>query len=80
MAGITIEQAQAQLTIWLAASTAVASGQQYEIDAGNGSRRMLRRADAAEVRQQIDFWQGKVMELTPASAGGRRRTRYVVPE
>lgn len=79
MAGITLEQAKAQLDTWLAASTAVATNQEYEIETGNG-RRKLRRADAGEIRQQIAFWDGWVKRLTPASAGGRRRTRYVVPE
>lgn len=79
MAGITIEQAEAQLTAWIAASTAVASSQSYEIDTGNG-RRKLTRADAAEIRQMITFWDSKVKELTPASSGGKRRTSYVVPD
>ena len=78
-AGITLAQAQAQLDTWLAANTSVASGQEYEIDTGSGSRR-LKRADAAEIRQQIDYWDGKVKALTPAAGGGRRRTRYVVTE
>lgn len=80
MAGITLEVAQAQLTVWLAASTAVASGQEYEIDAGNGSRRRLKRVDAAEIREQLNYWSGMVARLTPSGAGGRRRTYYVVPE
>ncbi len=79
MAGITLQQAQAQLDIWLAANTAVASGQEYEIDTGSGRRR-LRRADAAEIRQQLDYWDARVRALTPSAAGGRRRTRYIVPE
>ena len=79
MAGITLAQAQAQLDTWLAASTAVASGQMYEIETGNG-RRKLQRADAMEIRQQVSFWDQKVKALTPAASGGRRRTRYVVPE
>lgn len=79
MAGITLDQAQAQLDTWLAANSAVASGQEYEIDTGSGRRR-LKRADAAEIRQQIDYWDGKVKSLTPSSGGGRRRTRYVVTE
>jgi len=79
MAGITLAQAQAQLDTWLAADTAVASGQEYEIDTGSGRRR-LKRADAAEIRQRVDYWDGKVKLLTPASAGGRRRVRYVVSE
>lgn len=79
MAGITIEQAEAQLAAWLAASTAVASSQSYEIDTGNG-RRKLTRADAEMVLNQVKFWQSKVDALTTAAAGGRRRLRYVVPE
>lgn len=72
MAGITLEQAQAQLENWLAASTAVATSQSYSI----GSR-SLTRADASEIREQIDYWQNQVNRL---SAGGSRKTRYVVPE
>ncbi|WP_425065609.1 DUF6148 family protein [Reyranella sp.] len=79
MAGITLAQAQAQLDAWMAASTAVTTGQEYEIDTGSGRRR-LKRADAAEIRQQISFWDGQVKSLTPAAVGGRRRTRYIVPE
>jgi hypothetical protein len=79
MAGITLEQAEAQLALWLAASAAVAASQSYEIDTGNGSRK-LQRADAAEIRQQVTFWQTQVQSLTPVGAGGRRRTRYIVPE
>ncbi|MFH2074948.1 MAG: DUF6148 family protein [Pseudomonadota bacterium] len=63
MAGITLAQAQAQLTAWLAASTAVASGQAYSI-----AGRSLTRANAAEIRNQIEFWDGKVKTLT---RGGR---------
>jgi hypothetical protein len=78
MAGITLAQAQAQLDAWLAASTAVAANQEYEIDSGN-VRRRLKRADAAEILAQITYWQGMVQSLTPPSLGGRRRVRYVVP-
>lgn len=79
MAGITLEQAQAQLDAWLSASTAVASSQSYEIDTGNG-RRKLTRADAEQIRMMIAYWQNKVNELTSSSAGGRKRTRYVIPD
>ena len=77
MAGITLEQAQAQLDLWLAANIKIAGNQSYEIDTGNG-RRKLTRANPAEVQEQIEFWDRKVKELTPASGGGKRRTRYVV--
>ena len=79
MAGITLEEAETQLANWIAASTAVSSSQQYEIDTGNG-RRVLRRADAGEIRQMIDYWDSTVKRLAGLSGGGRRRTRYVVPE
>ena len=79
MAGITLAQAQARLDSWLAAHAAVASAQSYEIETGNG-RRKLTRADAEQIRTNIDYWQAKVTALTPTSAGGRRRITYVVPE
>ncbi|CAG2129180.1 DUF6148 family protein [Cupriavidus numazuensis] len=63
---ITAEQAQAQLDVWLAASIAVAKGQAYEI----GGRKMT-RVDAAEIRQQIDYWEARVAR---ARRGGRRMT------
>jgi hypothetical protein len=59
MAGITLAQAQAQLTAWLAADTAVASGQAYSI-----AGRALTRAQAAEIRQNIQFWDSQVKKLT----------------
>jgi len=59
MAGITLTQAEAQLAVWLAASTAVASGQSYSI-----AGRSLTRANAAEIRKNIEFWDGKVNKLT----------------
>lgn len=59
MAGITLAQAEAQLTAWIAASTAVASGQAYSI-----AGRSLTRANAAEIRENIKFWDGKAKELS----------------
>lgn len=79
MPGITLAQAEARLAAWLEADAKVASGQSYQIDTGNG-RRSLTRVDAAEIRASIDYWQNKVSALTPVGSGGRRRTRYVVPE
>jgi len=68
MAGITLTQAEAKLTLWMAANDAVASGQQYTI----GSR-SLSRVDAAEIREQIQFWDAKVKELTRGTTGMRIR-------
>lgn len=72
MAGITLAQAETQLTAWLAASAAVASGQEYSI-----AGRTLKRADAAAVQKQVDYWNQQVQTLS-ARASGRGRTRTIV--
>lgn len=72
MPGITLAAAQAQLDLWLAADAAVASGQSYSI-----KDRSLTRADAGEITQKIEYWNGWVQKLSRASRG-RGRTRYVV--
>ena len=68
MAGITLTQAEEQLALWIAANTAVASGQEYTI-----GTRSLKRTDAAEIREQLQFWDGKVKELTRGTTGMRIR-------
>lgn len=70
MAGITLAQAEAQLTAWLAASTAVANNQSYSI-----AGRSLTRANATEIREQIEFWEAKVQKLSRTRTS---RTRYTV--
>jgi uncharacterized protein DUF6148 len=70
MAGITLAQAEAQLSAWIAASTAIASGQSYSI-----AGRSLTRANLADVLEQIKFWDNLTKQLTPR---GRGRTRYPV--
>lgn len=64
MAGITKAQAETQLAAWLAADTAVASGQSYSI-----AGRSLTRANAREIRENITYWDAKVNSL---SRGGLR--------
>lgn len=66
MSGITLAQAQAQLAIWLAADTAVASGQSFTSVSGKA----LTRANSAEIRKNIDYWDAKVKELSNASSTG----------
>jgi hypothetical protein len=73
---ITLAIAQAQLELWLNASTAAAGSQSYAIDV-DGSRRELARVSAAEIRKNIDYWNGKVIELSRRSSG-RSRSRYIV--
>ena len=63
MAGITLEQAEAKLALWMAADDAVAAGQYYQIGG-----RALNRANAAEIARNIDRWNKRVKNL---SRGGR---------
>ncbi len=66
MTGITTQQAQEHLDLWLAADMAVTKGQAYSI----GSR-SLTRANAKEIRDSITFWDKRVRDL---SRGGIRIT------
>jgi len=72
MAGITLTQAQTQLAAYLAAETAVLTGQRYEI-----AGRMLQRADLAQIRDGITTWDARIKHLSTA-ATGRSRSRTVV--
>lgn len=73
MAGITLQQAETQLAAYLAAETAVLSGQAYTIGG-----RSLTRANLADIRAGIESWNARVVQLTNASQG-RSRSRTVVP-
>lgn len=73
MAGITLAQAETQLAAYLAAETAVLTGQSYEI-----AGRTLRRADLEQIRLGILAWDARVKALTSA-ATGRTRVRLMVP-
>lgn len=72
MAGITLAQAQTQLNAYLAAETAVLSGQKYEI-----AGRMLMRANLAEIQMGVTLWNTRVTDLNRSSSG-RSRARTVV--
>lgn len=76
MAGITLADAEAKLTLWLAAEEVLATSQSYTIST-DGSSRTLTRADLAEIAKRIDYWNSKVQQLT-RSAAGRGRSRYLV--
>lgn len=71
MAGITLEQATEQLTAHLNAQLAVLANQSVEID---GVRKT--RANLAEIREGIRYWQGVVAKLTN---GGGLTVREVIP-
>jgi len=71
MAGITLAIAQAKLDAYLAAETAVLSGQKYEIEG-----RMLQRANLNEIQAGINAWDQRVKRLSARAAG---RSAAIVP-
>ncbi len=73
MAGITLAQAEAKLTTWMAAMDKIAVGQSYSISTG-GSSRTLTRANLDEVQRQIDYWDAKVKSLTRGGMSVRGAT------
>lgn len=72
---ITLETAQTHLNSWLAADLAISQGQEYEIDTG-GTRRKLKRVDAATIKKNIDYWRGLVSKLQ--SGSGKPKIKLVV--
>ena len=75
MAGITLETAQRHLDAWLEAELAATNAQAYTI----GSR-IRTKADLAEIRNTIDYWNKKVIALENAKKhGGRNRAYRAVP-
>jgi hypothetical protein len=75
MAGLTLAQSQTQLTTWLAAETAVATGQAYQI--GN---RSMKRADLKMIGDRITYWNGLVVRLTATSGRPGMRMRGAAPQ
>ena len=71
MAGITKAIAEARLTTWLEADAAVARNQAYAMPDG----RSVTRANAAEIRKNIEFWQSQCTRLAAGGTGGAR-VRY----
>jgi hypothetical protein len=63
---ISLGEARSQLSAWLTASRAIAAGQSYSI--GN---RSLTRANAQYIKEQIEFWEGRVNILASGSSGPR---------
>ena len=59
MAGITSSHAEAQLSSYLAAETAVLSGQSYEL---NGRR--VTRANLADIQAGIKIWNQRSQSLS----------------
>lgn len=75
MAGITLTIAKKHLNAWLTAELEVTTHQSYTI----GSR-SLTKADLADIREQIKYWDDKVSELENIEKrGGRNRVFRAVP-
>jgi hypothetical protein len=78
VAGITLEIAETNLSKWIAADEALASGvAMYEIDVG-GSRRKLTRVNAEEITKKIDYWMKWVNRLSSGRTGGPRFRSVIV--
>ena len=64
-----------QVNIWLEAERAIATGQSYQI-----GTRMLTRADLKAVREELEYWAGKLGEAdAEEKCGGRNRAYRFVP-
>ena len=71
MAVFTKEVCQKKLNTWLAAEEAIATGQSYQI-----GTRMLTRADLKQVREQLEYWGGKLAEAEAEEKQGGRNRAY----
>ena len=75
MAMFTKKLCQQKLETWLAAEEAIATGQRYQI-----GTRMLTRADLKEVREEMEYWAGKLAEAeAEEKVNGRNRVFHFVP-
>ena len=64
--GITLAEAKLQLSKWLAADATVSQNQEYVVSSGSTSRKFT-RADAAEIRKNVDYWNAMVRRLSGAA-------------
>ena len=75
MATYSKELCQKKLNTWLEAEESVATGQRYQI-----GTRMLTRANLKEIRQEMEYWAGKLQECeAEEKTGGRNRLYRFVP-
>ena len=69
---VTIEEARANLNIWLEAEKAVATGQSYKIGG-----RSLTRANLSDITKRIAFWRNELDKLETGAGRGARALRAV---
>lgn len=74
MAIYSRELCQKKLNTWLAAEESVATGQSYQI-----GTRMLTRADLEQIREEMEYWAGKLAEVeAEEKTNGRNRMYHFV--
>lgn len=71
MAVFSKELCRKKLNTWLVAEEAIATGQSYQI-----GTRMLTRADLKQVREQLEYWGGKLAEAEAEEKQGGRNRAY----
>ena len=63
------------MNTWLAAEEAIATGQSYQM-----GTHMLTRANLTAVRNEIEYWAGKLAEAeAEEQGGGYIRSYHIVP-
>ena len=67
MAIFSKEICKEKLKTWMAAEDAIATGQSYQI-----GTRMLTRASLKQVREQIEYWAGRLAEAEAAEQRDRK--------
>jgi len=74
-----LELALDNYEMWFKANQALSTGKSYEISNGQNSKRRLDRADAKEVKENLDYWENQVAVLQGSSTTAPRiRTIYTV--
>lgn len=55
-----LDLAVEQYNLWFKANQALSQNKTYKIDNGQNSKRELTRADAKEVKENLDYWENEV--------------------
>lgn len=71
MAIFSKELCKRKVETWLAAEEAIATGQSYQL-----GTRMLTRANLTAVRNELEYWAGKLAEAEAEEKQGGRNRAY----
>lgn len=66
MSWITIDEARANLQMWLEAERAVSTGQSYRV-----GTRQLTRASLSDIAERIKYWRNEIDKLESGRTGAR---------